>query len=273
MDKRPIGFMDSGVGGLTVVKETLKQLPNESMVFLGDQGRMPYGPRTPQEVKRFSLQMAYFLKAQNVKILVIACNTATAAALPEIKKKLDIPVVGVIKAGSEKAVRQSKTGHIGIIATKGTINSRAYNHAISDLSPHIKITGLACPEFVIAVEHNTYRSLETKKIVADKLDFFKHHLVDTLILGCTHFPLLKPFISVAIGRDIPLIDSGVETVNTINAILTDNNQLNDGYEPSFKSFYTTGPSSIFEDIARSWLTTVDLTAMTIPVAKLEQMTK
>lgn len=271
MDKRPIGFMDSGVGGLTAVKEALRQLPNESMVFLGDQARMPYGPRTPQEVQRFSLQIAHFLEMQDIKLLVIACNTATAAALPVLQETLPIPVVGVIKAGSEQAVRQSQTGHIGVIATEGTINSQAYSQAISSLAPRAHVIGLACPEFVMAVEQNAYQAPATKALVADKLAVFKRQPVDTLVMGCTHFPLLRPFISAAMGLEVALIDSGAETVATVKAILTANDQLNDGQEPVFHRFYTTGQPAQFEAIAKAWLGIANLTATAISVAQLEKL--
>ncbi len=190
MTSQPIGFLDSGVGGLTVVKEALKQLPNESIVFLGDQARLPYGPRPTEEVAHFVQQIAGFLLDQQIKALVLACNTATAAALPILQAKLSIPVVGVIDSGSQTAVKVSTGQHIGVIATEGTIKSHAYQSAISHLAPNASIEGSACPDFVTAVEADKYHDPQTNQLVADQLQYFKAHPVDTLILGCTHFPLL-----------------------------------------------------------------------------------
>lgn len=268
MTSQPIGFLDSGVGGLTVVKEALKQLPNESIVFLGDQARLPYGPRPTEEVAHFVQQIAGFLLDQQIKALVLACNTATAAALPILQAKLSIPVVGVIDSGSQTAVKVSTGQHIGVIATEGTIKSHAYQQAISKLSPNASIEGLACPEFVTVVEAGKYHDKQTEQLVADQLKPFKRQPVDTLILGCTHFPLLAPAIQKVMGKDVTLVDSGVETVSVIKQLLTDQNLLNTASEVCQPKFYTTGDSNSFSAIAKDWLQLSDLDVHHVPVTQL-----
>ncbi|MTV83241.1 glutamate racemase [Secundilactobacillus folii] len=268
MTSQPIGFFDSGVGGLTVVKEALKQLPNESIVFLGDQARLPYGPRPTQEVAHFGQQIAGFLLDQNIKALVLACNTATAAALPILQARLSIPVIGVIDSGSQTAVKVSANQHIGVIATEGTINSHAYQQAISSRSPHAKIEGLACPEFVTMVEAGQYHETQAAAKVAERLSYFRKHPVDTLILGCTHFPLLRPAIASAVGPGVTLVDSGVETVTVAKRLLADKGLLNhDQIQPVHK-FYTTGNVANFRKIAEDWLELSGLDISHLPVDQL-----
>ncbi|MBA1394448.1 glutamate racemase, partial [Lactobacillus sp. XV13L] len=154
MDNRPIGLLDSGVGGLTVVKEVLRQLPNESTVFIGDQARLPYGTRQPEQIVLFTRQLVHFLQAQNVKMIVIACNTATATALPILKQELNIPIIGVIDSGSRAAVQVNKNQKIAVIATPATIKAHAYQQALLKLAPTAQIKGLATPEFVTMVKRN-----------------------------------------------------------------------------------------------------------------------
>ncbi|KRK97247.1 glutamate racemase [Secundilactobacillus odoratitofui DSM 19909 = JCM 15043] len=265
MKSQPIGFLDSGIGGLTVVKEALRQLPNESIVYLGDQARLPYGPRPASEVAHFVQQITGFLLAQNVKAIVIACNTATAAALPILQAKLSIPVVGVIDSGSQSAVAMSQAQQIGVIATAGTISSHAYHRAITKLSPQATISGLACPEFVTIVENNQAETPETAKTVAEKLSYFKPGQIDTLILGCTHFPLLQPAIEAAVGPNVQLVDSGVETVTKIKQLLTDQKLLAPSNHVASHAFYTTGATAPFDEIAANWLQLPGLTAKHIAV--------
>lgn len=269
MTSQPIGFLDSGVGGLTVIKEALKQLPNESIVFLGDQARLPYGPRPTEEVAHFVQQIAGFLLDQHIKALVLACNTATAAALPILQAKLSIPVVGVIDSGSQTAVKVSTGQHIGVIATEGTIKSHAYQRAISHLAPNASIEGLACPDFVTVVEADKYHDPQTTQLVADQLQYFKAHPVDTLILGCTHFPLLSDSIRSVMGPDVTLVDSGLETVRVVKQVLTDQNLLNTSGQAERPQFYTTGDVNSFTAIAKDWLQLPQLNVSHVPVERLE----
>ncbi|MCI2016565.1 MAG: glutamate racemase, partial [Lactobacillus sp.] len=219
MNTQPIGFIDSGVGGLTVVKEALRQLPNENVVFLGDQARLPYGPRPAAQVRAFTWQMVNFLLQQQIKMLVIACNTATAAALPDIRQKLNIPVVGVIVPGSRAAIKATSTNHIGVIGTEGTVKSNAYADTIHGKAAHIKVTSLAAPKFVPLVESNEMTSPVAKRVVAETLQPLLHQGIDTLVMGCSHYPLLRPLIQNVMGDDVTLIDSGAETVSEVSMLL------------------------------------------------------
>lgn len=251
---QPIGFIDSGVGGLTVVKEAIKQLPNENIIYLGDTARCPYGPRPAKQVIEYTWQMTKFLLEKNIKMLVIACNTATAVALEEIKAQLDIPVVGVILPGTRAAVKATKNRQIGIIGTAGTIKSSSYEQAIKMKVPEASVTSLACPKFVPIVESNQFQSSVAKKIVAETLLPLQHKKLDTLILGCTHYPLLRPIIQNIMGSHVKLIDSGAETIGEVSMLLDyfDIANVNVMSQPDY-SFYTTGSTVMFDGIAKEWL--------------------
>jgi glutamate racemase len=254
-NKQPIGFIDSGVGGLTVVKEAIKQLPNEHIIYLGDTARCPYGPRPAEQVIAYTWQMTEFLLQQNIKMLVIACNTATAVALEEIKEKLTIPVIGVILPGARAAVKATTNQQIGVIGTAGTIKSNAYEEAIKLKSPRSVVVSLACPKFAPIVESNQSHSSVAKKIVAETLRPLKNKKLDTLILGCTHYPLLRPLIQNEMGSQIQLIDSGAETVGEVSMLLdyfTIANTSQMDQEPKYL-FYTTGSTKLFDEIAKEWL--------------------
>lgn len=252
--KQAIGFIDSGVGGLTVVKEALKQLPNEKIIYLGDTARCPYGPRSVEQVLEFTWQMTNFLIEKNIKMLVIACNTATAVALDEIKAKLSIPVVGVILPGARAAIKQTKINQIGVIGTQVTVKSEAYRQALLNKAPETKVQQLACPKFVPIVESMQYHSPIAKMIVAETLKPFKQSKIDTLILGCTHYPLLKPLIQNYLGEQVRLIDSGAETVGEVSMLL---DYFDIAAEPSSAQlaheFYATGSVDMFREISQDWL--------------------
>ncbi|WP_412990035.1 glutamate racemase [Pediococcus siamensis] len=254
MDNRAIGFMDSGVGGLTVVREALRQLPLETVYFIGDQARLPYGPRSSAEVQQFSEQMAAFLMKKNIKMLVIACNTATAAALDDLKEKLPIPVIGVISPGSRAALKVTKNRRIGVIGTEGTVKSHAYEQAILAKDNSVKVFSLACPKFVSLVESNAYKSSVAKKVVAETLQYFENKNVDTLVLGCTHYPLLRPIIQDVMGDEVRLIDSGAETIGTVSALLDYFDIAKDANgDQQTNAYYTTASPASFNQIASQWL--------------------
>ncbi len=253
-DNRPIGFIDSGVGGLTVVKEALKQLPNENILYVGDTARCPYGPRPAEQVIQFTWEMTNHLVAQGIKMLVIACNTATAVALEEIKATLDIPVIGVILPGTRAAVKQTKNQHVGVIGTLGTVKSGAYETALKEKAPELSVTSLACPKFVSVVESNEYHSSVAKKIVAETLAPLTTKNIDTLILGCTHYPLLRPIIQNVMGEQVQMIDSGAETVGEVSMLLDYFNLSNSPQSGrTLCKFYTTGSAKLFREIAEDWL--------------------
>lgn len=207
----PIGVFDSGLGGLTVAHAIMRRLPSESLVYFGDTARVPYGPKSPDTVRRYSREIVAFLLDQGVKAIVVACNTATAHALPMLRDELDVPVLGVVDPGARAAVRASRSGRIGVIATDGTIRSGAYVRAIHQAAPDANVTALACPLFVPLVEEGWTDHDATRLIAHEYLEPFRREGVDTLVLGCTHYPLIKPLIAEVVGPDVRLIDSAEET--------------------------------------------------------------
>ena len=199
MDNRPIGFLDSGVGGLTVVRELMRQLPHEEIVYIGDSARAPYGPRPAEQIREYTWQLVNFLLTKDVKMIVIACNTATAVVWEEIKAQLDIPVLGVILPGASAAIKSSQGGKIGVIGTPMTVQSDIYRQKIHDLDPDLQVESLACPKFAPLVESGALSTSVTKKVVYETLRPLVGK-VDSLILGCTHYPLLRPIIQNVMGR-------------------------------------------------------------------------
>ncbi|WP_285879226.1 glutamate racemase [Neobacillus mesonae] len=251
--KQAIGVIDSGVGGLTVAKEIMRQLPNEKIIYLGDTARCPYGPRKTKEVKQFTWELTNFLLKKNIKMLVIACNTATAAALDDIRRKLSIPVLGVINPGARAAVKRTKNYRVGVIGTEGTVKSGAYEKALKSLNSRLFIQSQACPKFVPLVESGEYDGPIAERIVSEALRPLIDQNLDTLILGCTHYPLLGPLIKKEMGEDVSVISSGDETAREVSAILEYNGHLDPGIEEAVHEFYTTGSTWIFSKIASSWL--------------------
>jgi glutamate racemase len=207
----PVGVFDSGIGGLTVAQEVIRQLPHESVIYFGDTARVPYGPKSPDTVRRYSREIAAFLGDQGVKSIVIACNTATAHALSALREEIDMPVIGVVEPGARAAVRATARGHIGVIGTVGTIKSGAYERAIRALTPDVLITARACPLFVPLVEEGWTDHDATRLIAREYLAPMIEAEVDTLVLGCTHYPLLKPLLAEVLGPGVTLIDSAEET--------------------------------------------------------------
>ncbi|WP_192598305.1 glutamate racemase [Sporosarcina limicola] len=251
--KAPIGIIDSGVGGLTVVKEMLERLPNERIIYIGDAARCPYGPQPADEVRKFTIEMATTLSGMGIKMLVIACNTATAVALNDIQEQFPFPVIGVIDPGARAAVKASVVGEIVVLGTTGTINSGAYDDAIHVLSPNAKVHPLACPEFVPIVESGQYKSENARVVVSNALLALAEKDFDTAILGCTHYPLLQDQIKNFLPNNVEIISSAVETVSDVERAL-----LSNGIEHTVDSkqetiFYTTGDTEKFHQIVTDWL--------------------
>ena len=215
----PIGVFDSGIGGLTVVRELMQQLPGERIIYFGDTARVPYGPKSPETVRRYSREIGSFLQQEGVKALVVACNTATAHALPTLREELPIPVVGVVEPGARAAVAATASGRIGVIGTMGTINSGAYERAIRALEPGATITTRACPLLVPLVEEGWLDTEATRLIVREYLDPLIGARIDSLVLGCTHYPLLKPLLHDMLGSQVRLIDSAEETAKETARVL------------------------------------------------------
>jgi glutamate racemase len=207
----PVGVFDSGIGGLTVVHALIRQLPNEGIIYFGDTARVPYGPKSPDTVRRYSREIAGFLREQGVKSIVIACNTATAHALTTLRDDLDMPVVGVVEPGARAAVAATTHGHVGVIGTVGTIKSGAYERAIRALDADIRVTARACPLFVPLVEEGWTEHEAARLIAREYLEPMVEARIDTLVLGCTHYPLLKPLLRDVLGPEVRLIDSAEET--------------------------------------------------------------
>ncbi|MCH6267760.1 glutamate racemase [Neobacillus citreus] len=253
--KQAIGVIDSGVGGLTVAKEVMRQLPNEKIIYLGDTARCPYGPRSTKEVKRFTWELTHFLLEKNIKMLVIACNTATAAALDDIRRELSIPVLGVINPGARAAIKRTKNYRVGIIGTDGTVKSGAYEKALKSLNSRLFVKSQSCPKFVPLVESGEYDGPIAAKIVDEALQPLLNQNLDTLILGCTHYPLLEPLIKKIMGEKVSVISSGDETAREISAILQYKGLLESDEQEPEHEFYTTGSTRIFSKIASQWLGT------------------
>jgi glutamate racemase len=215
----PIGVFDSGMGGLTVVRELMNQLPNESIIYFGDTARVPYGPKSPDTVLRYSREITSYLEGEGVKALVVACNTATAHALPALRREFDMPIVGVIEPGARAAAAVTKTKRVGVIGTAGTIKSRAYEKEIRKLLPDVEVTAQACALFVPLVEEGWLDSEVTRAVARNYLAPIVSAEVDTLVLGCTHYPLMKTVIGNVVGREVRLIDSAHETARQAGEIL------------------------------------------------------
>jgi len=215
----PIGVFDSGMGGLTVVREIISQLPNESVIYFGDTARVPYGPKSPDTVLRYSREITSYLLGEGVKALVIACNTATAHALPALRSEFNLPIIGVIEPGARAAVAATKTKRVGVIGTAGTIRSHAYEKEIRKLLPDAKVTAQACALFVPLVEEGWVDTEPTRAIARNYLAPLVADEIDTLVLGCTHYPLMKTVIGNVVGREVRLIDSAYETARQAGEVL------------------------------------------------------
>ncbi len=224
--KRPIGVFDSGVGGLTVAKEIMRQIPNESIIYFGDTARVPYGSKSRETVTRFSRQIVHFLQAHDVKTIVIACNTASACALEELEKECDIPMIGVVKPGARAAAEVTRNGRIGVIATEATIGSQIYSHYIKELAPNATIYGKACPLFVPLVEEGLWQDPVTEEIARRYLMELIDCDIDTLILGCTHYPLIRSTVGNIMGERVTLVNPAYETAKELKRMLGQKGLLN-----------------------------------------------
>jgi glutamate racemase len=259
MNNKAIGIFDSGVGGLTVFKEVKKVLPSESIIYLGDTARVPYGIRSKETVTRYSIENTEFLLSKGIKLLVIACNTASSLSMEEIKKRTSIPVIGVIEPGARAALRATRNKKIGIIGTEATIKSRAYPEAIKKIDSSVEVFSKACPLFVPLVEEGWTSGTVTRLVAETYLKELKEKGIDTLILGCTHYPLLKPVISEVMGEDVQLIDSAVETALAVKQVIEDNGlRINNCYfshqsQKPYYNFYVTDSPERFLSVGERFL--------------------
>jgi glutamate racemase len=237
----PIGIFDSGIGGLTVLKELLRVLPREDTIYLGDTARVPYGIRSAETVTRYSFENTKFLVARGIKMLVVACNTVSSVSLDAIKDSLSIPVIGVIEPGAKAAVAATRNGRIGVIGTDATIRSDAYTKAIRALDQSIKVSGLACPLFVPLVEEGWTEGIVAELTAQRYLKDLAGKEIDTLVLGCTHYPLLKEVLSKVMGEEIRLIDSAIETAREVKTTLEALALLNEAGGRLHSFFVTDAP--------------------------------
>lgn len=255
---RPIGVMDSGVGGMTVVKEIIRQLPHEKILYFGDISRCPYGEKSQEDVRDYTIQIADYLVEKGIKMLVIACNTATAAALEILKESLDIPVLGVIQPGARSAIQNSRNGKVLVLATSGTVKSNAYSDAVKGINSGFSVSSLACPKFVPLVEQLRYKDdVVSGIIIHQSLKNQRHNEADTIILGCTHYPLLSAGIRNYFNGEKKVIDSGYETARETSTILNYNNLLRTSAENIVHTILINGDSSRFEYVLRDWLPGLD----------------
>lgn len=264
----PIGVFDSGVGGLTVVREIMRQMPNEKIVYFGDTARVPYGSKSQETVTRFSEQIVRFLRTFDVKTIVIACNTASAYALETLEKDLDIPIIGVVKPGAKVASEVTRNGRIGVIATEATIGSQIYTDYIKRLNKNVTIYGKACPLFVPLVEEGLLEDPVTDEIARRYLTELIDIDIDTLILGCTHYPLIRSTLGRIMGDKVTLVNPAYETAIELKKLLGEYNMLNDEI-PTLGSnryqFYVSDKAEKFVRFANSIIKYGILSAKTVNI--------
>lgn len=249
----PIGIFDSGIGGLTVVKQLLRMLPNENLVYFGDTARVPYGTKSKKLIRQYALEDAAFLMKFDIKLLVIACNSASAAAVDLLKSALPVPVTGVIDPGVHAAIRASRNRRIGVIGTTATIGSNAYNDSLKKLDPDVKVFGQPCPILVSLVEEGWTGEEVTRLAVRKYLEPLLEARVDTLILGCTHYPVIKDLIQQEAGQDVRLIDSGEETALVVRGMLEKLNMERKSAEPGAVDFYVSDIPGKFDEVGTRFL--------------------
>ena len=248
----PIGVFDSGVGGLTVMKEIMHQIPNEKVVYFGDTARVPYGTKSKETVTKFSRQIVHFLQTRNVKAIVVACNTASAYALDELEKEVEVPIIGVVKPGAKVAVEATGNGRIGVIATEGTIASAIYERYIKELNGKVNVIGKACPLFVPLVEEGLWRDPVTDEIARRYLTELIDIDIDTLVLGCTHYPLIRETVGKIMGDGVTLVNPAYETAMDLKCLLEKRDIQNDrsGMHSHYE-FYVSDAAEKFRNFANT----------------------
>ena len=251
----PVGVFDSGVGGLTVAREIMRQLPNENLVYFGDTARVPYGSKSRDNIIRYSRQIIHFLKTKGVKAIVIACNTASALALDVVREESDIPIIGVVEPGARAALQITQTKKIGVIGTEATVQSAMYGKIIKGLDPTVSVIGKACPLFVPLVEEGFAKHKVTEEIIDYYLASMKESDIDSIILGCTHYPLLRSRIRAYLGDKIQLVNPAYETAMDLKYILKESGMENAGKEGEHAtySFYVSDAADKFKQFANSIL--------------------
>lgn len=254
MKKRPIGIFDSGLGGLTVLKALLKALPHEHFIYFGDSANVPYGAKSKQTVTNLSLSIARFLEEQDAKLIVVACNTASAQALPSLQKHCRVPVLGVIEPGARKAARFTKNKRVALLGTEGTVRSKAYEKALQKIDRRVRVFAQACPLFVPLVEENWTRKEAARLIAQEYIGPLQKKKVDTIILGCTHYPILKPLLTKIVGNAVTLVDPSDTLADEVRALLKQTGQALTNGRGSAR-FYASDDTARFKRLAKQILHT------------------
>ena len=266
----PVGVFDSGVGGLTVVREIMRQIPNEKIIYFGDTARVPYGSKSKDTVTRFSRQIVNFLQTHNVKTIVVACNTASAYALEELEKEIDSPIIGVVKPGARVASEVTRNGKIGVIATTATISSHIYNQYIEEINPEVTIYEKACPLFVPLVEEGLWVDPVTDEIARRYLTEMIDLDIDTLILGCTQYPLIRSTLGRVMGENVTLVNPAYETAIQLKALLQEKGLLNEQPPKLGENqyqFYVSDMAEKFQNFANSIIKYGILSAKKVDIDK------
>jgi glutamate racemase len=271
MDSRPIGVFDSGVGGLTVLHECLVTMPHEDFVYLGDHARLPYGPRSRDEVRRFAREIGTYLERLGVKMVVVACNTATSVALPDLQADLSVPVVSVIVPEAHAAVQATRNRRIGLLATELTVASARYESLVGTLDAGARLTSVACPRLVPLIESGDTFSDEVVAAVRDYAAPLKQAGCDTVILGCTHYPLLRPVFQRTFGRDVSLVFSADETALEVAETLERKGFANDSSREGEYRFLTTGDAVLFRTLGERFLQLPLGDVSRVQLAELEEV--
>jgi glutamate racemase len=253
VDPRPVGVFDSGVGGLTVLHECLVTMPHEDFVYLGDHARLPYGPRPLGEISRFAREIGAYLEGQDVKLVLVACNAATSAALPQLQEKLDVPVVGVITPEAHAAVQATRNRRIGLLATQATVDAGRYARLVQALDAGVELVAVPCPRLVPLIESDDPFSAETTEAVREYAAPLKEAGVDTVILGCTHYPLIRPIFQRVFGRGVTLVFSAEETAREVAETLARKGIENAGDREGTYRFLTTGDPAAFRALGERFL--------------------
>lgn len=253
INNAPIGVFDSGVGGLTVVKEIMNQIPGEDIIYFGDTARLPYGSKSRKTVITYTRQIIRFLMNKDVKAIVIACNTASAFALETVKSEIDIPIIGVVKPGAKVAAKTTRNGRIGVIGTVGTIESGIYSEFLSQTNPKVEVFGKACPLFVPLVEEGLIDDPVTIDMAKRYISVLLEKHIDTLVLGCTHYPLLRKTIRSVVGEDVILVNPAYETAKSLAEVLTNNGLRNNSMAKRNHEFYVSDGAEKFRQFANTIL--------------------
>lgn len=266
----PVGVFDSGVGGLTVAREIMRQMPKERITYFGDTARVPYGTKSKDTVIRYSRQIIRFLKTRGVKAIVAACNTASALALEELRPEVDVPIIGVVEPGVRAAAAVTANRRIGVIGTEGTIHSGIYTQYLQQLCPGVRVLGKACPLFVSLVEEGWLRDEVTTMVARRYLEELKESDIDTLILGCTHYPLLRSTVADIMGEKVRLVNPAYETAVSLKSLLWENGLANEGHDKNEENpyeFFVSDAAERFKRIANSILPFDIANTRQIPIEK------